>query len=60
MLGEEIKELNEEIKDAVGEITNMISGQARRWWRTRSVYNCSALAFKWSKSLLKTFSSLMD
>jgi len=29
MLGEEIKELNEEIKDAVGEITNMISGQAR-------------------------------
>lgn len=30
MLGEEIKELNEEIKDAVGEITNMISGQARQ------------------------------
>lgn len=30
MLGEEIKELNEEIQDAVGEITNMISGQARR------------------------------
>ncbi|NVM23533.1 MAG: chemotaxis protein CheX [Desulfobacterales bacterium] len=30
MLGEEIKELNDEIKDAVGEITNMICGQARR------------------------------
>jgi len=30
MLGEEMKELNEEIKDAVGEITNMISGQARQ------------------------------
>jgi len=30
MVGEKIKELNEEIKDAVGEITNMISGQARK------------------------------
>jgi chemotaxis protein CheX len=30
MLGEEMKELNEEIKDAVGEITNMIAGQARQ------------------------------
>ena len=30
MFGEEMKELNEEIKDAVGEITNMISGQARQ------------------------------
>ncbi len=30
MLGEEMKELNDEIKDAVGEITNMISGQARQ------------------------------
>ena len=30
MFGEEIKELNEEIKDTVGEITNMISGQARQ------------------------------
>lgn len=30
MVGEEMKELNEEIKDAVGEITNMISGQARK------------------------------
>ncbi len=29
MLGEQIAELNEEIKDAVGEIANMISGQAR-------------------------------
>lgn len=30
MLGEEMKELNEEIQDAVGEITNMIAGQARK------------------------------
>jgi chemotaxis protein CheX len=30
MFGEEMKELNEEIEDAVGEITNMISGQARK------------------------------
>ncbi len=30
MFGEEMTELNDEIKDAVGEITNMISGQARQ------------------------------
>ena len=30
MFGEEAKELNEEIRDAVGEISNMISGHARR------------------------------
>ena len=30
MVGEEMKEMNEEIKDAVGETTNMISGQARK------------------------------
>ena len=30
MFGEEIIKLNEEIQDAVGEITNMISGQARQ------------------------------
>ncbi len=30
MFGEDMKELNDEIKDAVGEITNMISGQARQ------------------------------
>lgn len=30
MFGEEMKELNGEITDAVGELTNMISGQARR------------------------------
>lgn len=29
MFGEEIKELNEDIKDAAGEIANIISGQAR-------------------------------
>ena len=30
MLGEEIKEINGDIKDAVGEITNMVSGSARQ------------------------------
>ncbi len=30
MFGEEMKELNHEIADAVGELTNMIAGQARR------------------------------
>ena len=30
MFGEEINELNEEVRDAVGELTNMISGDARR------------------------------
>jgi chemotaxis protein CheX len=30
MFGEEMKEINDEIKDAVGEIGNMISGQARQ------------------------------
>lgn len=30
MLGEEMTELNEEIGDAVGEITNMVAGQARQ------------------------------
>jgi chemotaxis protein CheX len=30
MLGEQINEINDEIKDAVGELTNMISGQARK------------------------------
>ncbi len=30
MFGEKMTELNDEIKDAVGEITNMISGQARQ------------------------------
>lgn len=30
LLGEKIEVINEEIRDAVGEITNMISGQARK------------------------------
>jgi chemotaxis protein CheX len=30
MFGEELKEINEEVKDAVGELTNMISGDSRR------------------------------
>ena len=30
MFGEQISEINDDIKDAVGELTNMISGQARK------------------------------
>ncbi len=30
MFGEDQKEINEEVKDAVGELTNMISGDSRR------------------------------
>lgn len=30
MIGEEYRRLNDEVADAVGELTNMISGQARR------------------------------
>ena len=30
MLGEEQKEINDDVKDAVGELTNMISGDSRR------------------------------
>ena len=30
MLGEDIKEINSDIRDAVGEITNMVSGVARQ------------------------------
>lgn len=30
LFGEEQREINEEVKDAVGELTNMISGDARR------------------------------
>jgi chemotaxis protein CheX len=30
MFGEEITELDDEVADAVGELTNMVSGQARR------------------------------
>ncbi len=30
MFGEEIKEINDEVKDAVGEILNIVSGQARK------------------------------
>ena len=30
MLGAQLKDINEEVKDAVGELTNMISGDSRR------------------------------
>jgi chemotaxis protein CheX len=36
MLGEEITDLNNEIEDAVGELTNMISGAARAELETKS------------------------
>ena len=35
MFGEEIAEINSEVADAVGELTNMISGQARRELETQ-------------------------
>ena len=35
MFGEEIAEINNEVADAVGELTNMISGQARRELETQ-------------------------
>lgn len=37
MFGDEITELNEEVEDAVGEITNMICGDARRELSERGV-----------------------
>ncbi len=37
MLGEELTTLNHDIEDAVGEITNMVSGVARKSTGTRSV-----------------------
>jgi len=43
MFGEEMKELNEEIKDAVGEISNMISGQARRELETMGLSLTAAI-----------------
>jgi chemotaxis protein CheX len=35
MFGEEIKQINEEVKDAVGEILNIVSGQARQKLETQ-------------------------
>ncbi len=34
MLGDAIEDILQDVQDAVGEITNMISGQARVGWRT--------------------------
>jgi chemotaxis protein CheX len=41
MLGEEYMEINDEVRDAVGEITNMISGVARKKLESQG-YNISA------------------
>lgn len=35
MLGEDYKEINDDVSDAIGEITNMISGDARRELATK-------------------------
>jgi chemotaxis protein CheX len=43
MLGEKFPEINAEIKDAVGELTNMISGAARQ--------NLEAMGYKFQSSL---------
>jgi chemotaxis protein CheX len=37
MFGEPITDINEEVKDAVGELTNMISGDARRRLETAGI-----------------------
>jgi len=37
MFGEEVKELNDEVRDAVGELTNMISGDARRLLQDQNI-----------------------
>lgn len=43
MFGEEITEVNHEVEDAVGEITNMISGDARRVLEEKGVVLKSAI-----------------
>jgi len=43
MLGEEISEINKDIKDAVGEITNMISGVARKELETTGLTVLAAI-----------------
>lgn len=43
MLGEEIKDINGDIKDAVGEITNMVSGVARKNLEAEGYYVQAAI-----------------
>ncbi|MDQ5985483.1 MAG: hypothetical protein CSYNP_01193 [Syntrophus sp. SKADARSKE-3] len=43
MLGEEIREIGPEVKDAVGEITNMVSGVARQKLETQGFNIASAI-----------------
>lgn len=43
MLGEEIKDINSDIKDAVGEITNMVSGVARKNLEAEGFYVQAAI-----------------
>jgi chemotaxis protein CheX len=43
MLGEDIKSMNGDIKDAVGEITNMISGVARKNLEAEGFYIQAAI-----------------
>jgi len=42
MFGDEIDEINQEVEDAVGEITNMICGDARRQLSENGGYKLSA------------------
>jgi chemotaxis protein CheX len=43
MLGEDIKSINSDVKDAVGEITNMISGVARKNLEAEGFYIQAAI-----------------
>lgn len=43
MLGEDIKDMNSDIKDAVGEITNMVSGVARKNLEAEGFYIQAAI-----------------
>lgn len=43
MLGEEIKSINSDIKDAVGEVTNMVSGVARKNLEAEGFYIQAAI-----------------
>ena len=43
MFGEPVKEINDEVRDAVGELTNMISGDARRMLQAEGVTLESAI-----------------
>ena len=43
MFGEEVKGINDEVKDAVGELANMISGDARRMLSEKGISLSAAI-----------------